>query len=193
MKSHRILALALTAAVALLAGPWLLSALQRPAPSALAALGAPAIAHPATGAEAPPPSKKGKSMSNFAKPTDAELKARLTPLQYEVTQKEGTEPSFRNEYWNEKRPGIYVDIVSGEPLFSSLHKFDSGTGWPSFDRPLETETIKEHADTSHGMRRVEVLCGRCDAHLGHLFDDGPAPTGQRFCMNSVALKLEKKE
>jgi len=123
------------------------------------------------------------------KKTDRELRATLTPTQYEVTQCSGTEPPFRNEFWNHHEPGIYVDVVSGEPLFSSTDKFDSGTGWPSFVRPLESENITEQTDTSHGMRRVEVRSAKGDSHLGHLFPDGPRPTGLRYCINSASLRF----
>ena len=124
-----------------------------------------------------------------AKPTDAELKAKLTPIQYEVTRRNATEPPFRNEFWDHHGPGIYVDIISGEPLFSSLDKFDSGTGWPSFTRPLEAENVTERRDTSHGMLRVEVRSAGGDSHLGHVFWDAPAPTGLRYCINSAALRF----
>ena len=125
----------------------------------------------------------------YLKPSDSEIKRKLTPLQYAVTQREDTETPFRNIYWDNHEPGIYVDIVSGEPLFSSLDKYDSGTGWPSFTRPLEPANIHTKTDRLLGFSRTEVRSAHADSHLGHVFDDGPRPTGLRYCMNSASMRF----
>ena len=131
------------------------------------------------------------AMDTYPKPSAQELKQKLTPMQFAVTQHASTEPAFRNEFWDNKKPGLYVDVVSGTPLFSSLDKFDSGCGWPSFTIPADSKTVAEHEDVSWGMRRIEVTCARCGGHLGHVFPDGPRPTGLRYCINSASLTFEK--
>ncbi len=152
----------------------------------------------AEGAKPPPGAQAQRSVKSngektYQRPHDATLKNRLSPLQYKVTQQSGTEPAFHNEYWDNKREGIYVDVVSGEPLFSSLDKFESGTGWPSFTRPLEPGNIVEKEDRSLFMKRIEVRSKHGGSHLGHLFHDGPKPAGLRYCMNSAALRFIPKE
>jgi len=152
---------------------------------------------PSGGAAADPPPRPtatdapaaAKGSTGFTKPSEAELRKRLTPIQYRVTQHEGTEPAYRNEYWDEHAPGIYVDVVSGKPLFSSQDKFDSGTGWPSFTRPLDPANVETRSDRSLLMERTEIRSRLAGSHLGHVFDDGPAPTGLRYCINSAALRF----
>lgn len=130
-----------------------------------------------------------KVTDSFKKPSESELKHKLTPIQFEVTQHEGTERPFQNEYWDNHEDGIYVDVVSGEALFSSRDKFESGTGWPSFTRPLAAENVRTKTDRQFGMSRTEVRSAHADSHLGHLFDDGPKPTGNRYCMNSASMRF----
>ena len=150
---------------------------------ALLCLGAPALS-----AGAQTTTRRVHQMS-YQKPSDETLRRTLTPMQYNVTQHEGTEPPFNNMYWNNHEAGIYVDVVSGEPLFSSLDKFDSGTGWPSFTKPLVPANVKTRTDRSLFMERTEVRSAHADSHLGHVFDDGPPPTGLRYCMNSASMRF----
>ena len=168
-------------------------------PTAVAALAAVSIVMLAVGgamskgATRPAGQQRTKIMSTkqYTKPPVTDLKQKLNAMQYEVTQNAATEPPFRNEFWNNHEPGLYVDVATGEPLFSSTDKFDSGTGWPSFTQPVEPERVVEHKDVTHGMTRVEVRSHAGASHLGHVFDDGPAPTHLRYCMNSASLRFER--
>ncbi len=147
-----------------------------------------ALAVAMTAADPAPATDKNKTKET-AKMNLEELRNKLTPMQYKVACEGGTEPPFRNAYWDNKEPGLYVDVISGEPLFASVHKFDSGTGWPSFTQTLKKDAVKELKDASHGMVRVEVRSTKSDAHLGHVFNDGPTATGMRYCINSASLKF----
>jgi methionine-R-sulfoxide reductase len=143
--------------------------------------------------ESKPSKDQPVKIEDLSKLSDEELQKRLTPEQYKICKQCGTEPPFRNAYWDNHEPGIYLDVISGEPLFASVHKFDSGTGWPSFWQPLKKDAVKELEDKSYGMVRTEVKSAKSGAHLGHVFDDGPKPTGLRYCINSSSLRFVHKD
>ncbi len=152
-----------------------------------------AVAYIACAGEKKPAPALTTKPQDLSKMSKEELRKQLTPLQYHVACESGTEPPFRNDYWDNHADGIYVDVISGEALFASVHKFDSGTGWPSFWQPIKKEVVKEKVDASIGATRTEIRSAKSDAHLGHVFDDGPKPTGLRYCMNSASMRFVPKE